>query len=166
MIRQNIAGWCQQTFENKNLSFHSWWRGWDRIQTTFEKKFNLRHPLVHLCMLTAASRRIEACCSLVQADDGGYVRQLVRQTLSKRGEIVMMPKMARICGNFTKRPPSWSPCRCDLQWVSNLFWRGILIFMFISSLDISSHFIKDHLTANISVERHFLLFLFFIFCVL
>ena len=57
-------------------------------------------------MLTAASRRIEArCCSLVQDDSGGYVRQLVRQTLSKRGEIVMMPKMARICGNFTKRPP-------------------------------------------------------------
>ena len=46
-------------------------------------------------MLTAASRRIEACCSLVQADDGGYVRQLVRQTLSKRGEIVMMPKMRK-----------------------------------------------------------------------
>ncbi len=59
-------------------------------------------------MLTAASRHIEACCSLVQDDGGGYVRQLVLQTLSKRGEIVMMPKMARICGNFTKRPPGYT----------------------------------------------------------
>ena len=106
------------------VSLHFWgvWPTvWHPIAVIFGYPLKSDNPLVHLCMLTAASRRIEACCSLVQADDGGYVRQLVRQTLSKRGEIVMMPKMARICGNFTKRPPGWSPRRCDLQWVSNLF---------------------------------------------
>ena len=56
VFRQNIAGCCQQTFENKkfvdnaqqcfaitsqanfpahNLNFHWRWRRWDRIQTTF-----------------------------------------------------------------------------------------------------------------------------------
>ena len=79
LIRQNIAGWCQQTFcfqkflDNaeqcfvfmpqgnfpaNNLNFHWRWRWWDWIKAIFLNLFYFKHLIV----IASKFSKIRSCC--------------------------------------------------------------------------------------------------------
>ena len=89
-IGQNIAGWCQQTFENKcfaftpqanfpahNLNFHWRWRWWDRIQAIFLNIFYFKidyiqpnEPILNLTWIPVSA--MLARCSFGRAREPAW----------------------------------------------------------------------------------------------